>query len=256
MNLLPILLSDLNKAVLIGARISMLMVFAPFFSSTAIPMPVQAGVTVALTILLLPALHSFPALPSLASWLQVLLGEAVVGLVIGLVMNFAFEGIEMAGEVAGFQLGYSLESSIDPTTQAATPVLSVVYQNLALLFFIGLGIHRWMLIRLAQSYDYLPIGAARLSRAGMMDLMRASGAIFIIGVELAAPILLITILTDLSLGFMNKAAPQFPVVFTSISVKILLGTALLVLSFGFWPGLLQGYFGKALATTDRLLRGW
>ena len=256
MDLQTILVRDLDKVVLIGTRISMLMVFAPFFSSTAIPMPVQAGVTVAFTALMFPVLHSFPAVPSFAGWVQVLLGEAMVGLAIGLVMNFAFEGIEMAGEVAGFQLGYSLESSIDPTTQAATPVLSVVYENLALLFFIGLGMHRWMLLSLAKSYEYLPVGAVRLSRSGMMGLMRASGSIFVIGVELAGPVLLATILTDFSLGFMNKAAPQFPVVFTSISIKILLGMGLLILSLGFWPGLLNGYFSKALTTTHWLLRGW
>jgi flagellar biosynthesis protein FliR len=256
MQLAALLLKTLDKAVLVAARISMLMVFAPFFNSTAIPMPVQAGLTVAVTAVLLPVLRSAPAVSSVAGWVQILLGEAMVGLVIGLVMNFAFEGIEMAGEVAGFQLGYSLESSIDPTTQAATPVLSVVYENLALLFFIGLGIHRWMIVSLARSYDYLPIGAAQLNRSGVMSLLGASGAIFLIGVELAAPILLITIVTDLSLGFINKAAPQFPVVFTSISIKILVGIGLLVLSLGFWPGLLSGYFGKALTTTNRLLRGW
>lgn len=256
MSLQAFLLNNLDKASLIGARVSMLMVFAPFFGSTAIPMPVKAALTVAVTAVLLPLFHSFPSVPDFAGWVQIVLGEAVVGLVIGLVMNFALEGIEMAGEIGGFQLGYSLESSIDPTTQAASSVFSVLYQTLALLFFLQLGMHRWMLLSLARSYTYLPLGAARLSRTGMMFLMRASGAIFVIGVELAAPILIATMLTDVSLGLINKAAPQFPVVFTSISIKILTGTALLVLSLGFWPGLLGGYFHKALVITGRLLRAW
>ncbi len=256
MNLPALLLGNLNKASLVGARVSMLMVFAPFFGSTAIPMPVKAGLTVAVTAVLLPVFHAFPAVPDFASWLRIVVGEAVVGLVIGLVMNFAFEGIEMAGEIAGFQLGYSLESSIDPTTQAASSVFSVLYQTLALLFFLQLGMHRWMLLSLARSYTYLPLGATRLSGAGMMRLMHASGAIFTIGIELAAPILIATMLTDLSLGLINKAAPQFPVVFTSISIKILVGITLVILSLGFWPGLLGGYFGNALTTTGKLLRLW
>ncbi len=256
MDLQNLLLGNLDKASLVGARISMLMVFAPFFGSTAIPMPVKAGLTVAVTAVLMPVFHAFPAVPDFASWVRIVLGEAVVGLVIGLVMNFAFEGIEMAGEIAGFQLGYSLESSIDPTTQAASSVFSVLYQTLSLLFFLQLGMHRWMLLSLARSYAYLPVGAARLSKAGVMHLMHASGAIFSIGIELAAPILIATMLTDLSLGLINKAAPQFPVVFTSISIKILVGTTLVILSLGFWPGLLGGYFESALATTARLLRAW
>ncbi|MGH9396924.1 MAG: flagellar biosynthetic protein FliR [Terriglobia bacterium] len=256
MELQTLLAANLDKAILIATRVGMLMVFAPFFGSTAIPMPVKAGLTVAVTAVLLPIFHSLPTVPDLVGWVEMIGGEALVGLMIGLVMNFAFEGIEMAGTVAGFQLGYSMETSIDPTTQAASPVLAVFYQTLALLFFLQLGMHRWMLLALAKSYTYLPIGAAKLSEAGMMRLMQASGSIFIIGIELAAPILLATILTDLSLGFINKAAPQFPVVFTSISIKILVGIGLLIISLGFWPSLLSGYFSRALVTTVHVLHVW
>lgn len=253
MELENLILGNLDKAVLIGARIGMLMVFAPFFGSAAIAMPVKAGLTVAVTVVMLPVFHALPAVPDLAGWLQIMVGEAMVGLVMGLVMNFAFEGIEMAGEIAGFQMGYSVESSFDPTTQAASPVLSVFYQTLALLFFLQLGMHRWMLAALAKSYQYLPVGAARLTEAGLMRLLQASGSIFIIGVELAAPILLATMLTDLSLGFINKASPQFPVIFMSISIKILLGIALIMISLGFWPGVLNGYFSHAMSDTVRVL---
>lgn len=256
MDLAALIASNLDKAVLVAARVGMLMVFAPFFGSTAIPMPVKAGLTVAVTAVLFPVFHSFPVIHSVVGWVQVMGGEALVGLAIGLVMNFAFEGIEMAGTVAGFQLGYSMETSIDPNTQAASPVLAVFYQMLALLFFLQLGMHRWMLLALARSYNYLPIGAARLTRAGITELLGASGSIFTIGIELAAPILLATVLTDLSLGLINRAAPQFPVVFTSISVKILLGIGLMIITFAFWPGLLNGYFTRALATTAHILHVW
>lgn len=253
MDIESLLLANLDKAVLIGARVGMLMVFAPFFGSAAIPRPVKAAITVGITAVLLPSFHAFPPVPDLAAWVSILLGEALVGLVIGLVMNLAFEGIEMAGTIAGFQLGYSLETSIDPNTQAASPVMAVFYQTLALLFFLQLGFHRWMLLCLSKSYSYLPVGAARMSGAGMLTLMRDSGRIFLIGVELAVPILVVTILTDVSLGFINKAAPQFPVVFTSISIKILLGVGLLVITLGFWPSLMGGYFGWALSATERVL---
>ncbi|MDE3179657.1 MAG: flagellar biosynthetic protein FliR [Acidobacteriota bacterium] len=256
MDLQALLAANVDKAVLIATRVGMLMVFAPFFGSTAIPMPVKAGLTVAVTAVLLPLIHSVPAVTTLFGWVQMIGGEALVGLAIGLVMAFAFEGIEMAGTVAGFQLGYSMETSIDPTTQAASPVLAVFYQMLALLFFLQLGMHRWMLLSLSKSYSYLPIGAAGLSKAGMLRLMQASGSIFVIGIELAAPILLATVLTDLSLGFINKASPQFPVVFTSISIKILVGIGLIVISLGFWPGLLGGYFSRALVTTVHVLHVW
>lgn len=253
MDLQTLLMHTVDKASLIAARVSMLMAFAPFFGGTAIPLPVKAALTVAITAVLYPVFKVFPSVPDVAGWLEIIMGEAAVGLIIGLVMNFVFEGIELAGAVVGFQMGFSLETAIDPTTQASSPVLSVFYQTLALLFFLQLGMHRWMLLVLARSYSYLPVGAARLGSAGMGALMHASGTIFLIGVEMAAPILLVTFLTDLAMGFLNKAAPQFPVIFTSISVKNLVGFLLMLLTFGLWPGLLRGYFEHALWTTERVL---
>lgn len=254
MDLPTLVTTTVDKATLVGARVGMLIEFAPFFGSTAIPLPVKAALTVAVTAVLYPIFKVFPSIPSVVAWIEIMLGEAVVGLVIGIVMTFVFEGVELAGEVAGFQLGFSLETAIDPTTQASSPILSVFYQTLALLFFLQLGMHRWMLLSLAKSYDDLPIGAARLGEAGVQHLMQASGSIFLIGIEMAAPIMLATFLTDLALGFLNKAVPQFPVTFTAISVKNLLGFVLLVLTFGLWPGLLRDYFDRALMTTEHVLR--
>jgi len=253
MGLHSLLLQVMDKALLIGARVSMLMVFAPFFGGSAVPLPVKAGLTVAITTVLYPSFQALPSAPDVAAWVEILLGEAAVGMVIGLVMNFVFEGVELAGAVVGFQMGFALETAIDPTTQAASPVLSVFYQTMALLFFLQLGMHRWMLLLLVRSYKDLPVGAARLGGAGIGALMHASGAVFLIGIEMAAPIMLVTFLTDLSMGFLNKASPQFPVIFTAISVKNLLGFALMLITFGLWPGILRGYFQQALVTTERVL---
>ncbi len=46
----------MTKGLLVGARVSMLMVFAPFFGSTAIPVRLKTGLTLALAVLLYPSL--------------------------------------------------------------------------------------------------------------------------------------------------------------------------------------------------------
>ena len=65
MNPLP-LDQMLVAAVFTGARIAGLMVFCPFLGSDAIPLPVKAGLTLMLTVLLHP-LHGPAALP-LSPW--------------------------------------------------------------------------------------------------------------------------------------------------------------------------------------------
>src|ERR1700740_557590 len=93
----------LAAAVFTGARVSGLMVFCPFLGSDAVPLPVKAGLTLLLTVVLHP-LHGPTAL-ALGSWqwAQVALGEAMIGLMLGLVANFMFEGALMAGQILGVQ---------------------------------------------------------------------------------------------------------------------------------------------------------
>src|SRR5438445_7752336 len=95
-------------AVFTGARVSGLMAFCPFLGSDAVPLPVKAGLTLLLTVVLHP-LHG-PAALALGSWqwARVALGEAMIGLLLGLVANFLFESALMAGQILGVQIGYSL----------------------------------------------------------------------------------------------------------------------------------------------------
>src|SRR5208283_4013251 len=74
----------LAAAVFTGARVSGLMVFCPFLGSDAVPVPVKAGLTLLLTVLLHP-LHG-PAGLALGSWqwAEVALGEGMIGLMLGL----------------------------------------------------------------------------------------------------------------------------------------------------------------------------
>ncbi len=246
-----VLSQTVARGLLVGARISTLMVFAPFFGSGAIPARVKVGLAFFLTLALYPSAPSLAALTA-GAWVGALLGEAIIGLILGLLMNFVFEAVYMAGQIAGFQLGLTMETAIDPTTQADSPVLNVFYQSVAMLLFLELGMHHWMLKAVASSYSYLPIGASHLSRVGVKALLDASSGMFWVGLQLAGPVLIVTLLTDLAMGFMSKAAPQFPVVFTAIPVKVLVGTTLIALGIGFWPRILGGCFHRALSLTGQL----
>src|SRR5258706_5240744 len=171
----------LAGAVFTGARVSGLMVFCPFLGSDAVPVPVKAGLALLLTFVLHP-LHG-PAAMALGSWqwAQVALGEVMVGLVLGLVANFLFEAALTAGKILGVQIGYSLANVFDPQTQADTPVLSEFHRLAALLIFLQLDLHHWLLRSLVRSFPYLPPGAATITLAASTALLQAAGGIFLAG---------------------------------------------------------------------------
>ena len=228
------------------------MVFAPFFGNAVIPPRIKAGLTLLLTIVLFPSQAAAPAIHQIADWVSTIGSEAVVGLTMGLLMSFVFEAVMMAGQIAGFQMGLNMEAAIDPTTQASSPVLGVAYESLAMLVFLSLDLHYWVLKGIASSYTYLPVGTARITTEGAKTIISASSHMLWVGVELAAPILAATVVTDLLMGFMSKASPQMPIIFTAIPVKVVIGLMLFGLTVGLWPRLLATNFNRALADTEHL----
>lgn len=245
----------LSRALLVAIRIGGLMTFAPFFGNAALPNQVKAGLTVILTLLLLPvyAGGAAPAAHSIGAWAAEALSEAVIGLMAGLTTQFVFDGMELAGQILGFQFGFSLVNEIDPNTKVQTTVLGTFHELFALLVFMELGIQRWLLRATAESFRLIPIGGLVGGKYLASELLRMAGAMWLVGAEIAFPVVLATMLVDLTVGFVSKASPQFPAMFFGISAKVLLGLAVLYGAVGFWPDSLAHYFYHALADLERLL---
>lgn len=245
--------SLVGRILIVGARVSALMVFAPFLASTAISARIKAGFAVALTAVLYPVVGpELPFVSAVKVW-QIAGGEIIVGLLMGIMLYFVFEGVELAGQVVGFQVGHSLANLINPMSEAETPILANFYQLVALLIFLQLDVHHWLLRGLAKSFQFCPPGTFVLKGIVAEQVWQAAGGMLIMAVEVATPTLLATILIDISLGFLGRASPQLPVMFVGISVKSVTAFLVVMGTLRFWPGLLERYFGKALAMSEHLL---
>jgi flagellar biosynthesis protein FliR len=243
----------LFRGAAIAVRLSGVMSFAPFLSGVSIPARVKAVFTLVFTALLYPVCPVPVAVLTPAGWSKVVLGEAALGLAIGLCLQFIFEGVLLAGQIAGFQLSFSLVNIIDPNTNVDTPVLSIFHQQLALLIFLQLDIHHWILRGMVKSFDYVPVGSVVLSFAVVHELFRAAAAMWLIGVQIAAPLLFATILIDVTVGFLSKASPQLPAILLSIPLKSLVGYVVLGFAVGLWPSIFEKQFTLALGWSERLL---
>lgn len=238
----------------VGARVSGLLVFTPFFGSDAIAPRIKVGLAVLLTALLYPVCGPPAVALSPGGVLRRMLGEALIGLLIGLSAQFVFEAAAFAGQLMGVQVGFGLVNIIDPNTQVDTPVLGVFTQNLTMLLFLSMGVHRWLMRGLAESFRYLPAGTTPAAAEASGQLLRAAGGIFVAGVQIAAPVLVATLLIDILLGFLSKASPQLPALFLELSVKSMAGMAVLGLALRYWPTIFDRYFTAALQLSERLLR--
>ena len=243
-----------TAVVFVGVRISAILVFAPFLGGGAIPSRVKIALAVALTALLFPLQTHIRMPHTLFGWGEAVLGETLAGLLLALVLEFVMEGVQFAGQILGLQMGFSLVNLIDPQIQVDTPVLSIFYQSVALLIFLQLNVHHWLLRGLARSFDYLPAGQFLMTPTACGELFRLAGGILLLGLQIAGPVLMATLAVDLVLGFVGKASPQLPVMMIGISVKNLVGLLVMIAALAAWPRVLERAFLEAMAGGERMLR--
>lgn len=246
----------LVPALFLGLRVAGLMSFAPFLGSTSISVRFKAALTIALTVLLYPVCApqiTLAAPLSASGWFTTVLTESCLGLLMGLATQFVFEGAQLAGQFASIQMGLSLVTILDPQTQADTPVMASFFQTVGLFLFLQLNVHHWMIRAIARSYALVPVGSIAVSEPLVREFFHVASSIWIVGAELAAPIVLATMVVDLSLTFLSKVSPQVPVMLVGVSVKLLLGLAILITALGYWPGFFESHFAAALDAADHLL---
>jgi flagellar biosynthesis protein FliR len=244
----------LSHAMPILLRVAGIMTFAPFFGGAAISPRLKAAFTLVLTVLLYPACSVKQLSGAPLNWVAIVCSESILGLGMGLCLQFIVEAAQLAGQVAGFQFSFSLVNVIDPQSNVDTTVLSIFHQLVTLLFFLQFDVHHWVLRGVAKSFLYVPVGKAVISAALLTELFGIAGAIFLVGVQIATPLLLATFLVDLTVGFLSKASPQMPAIFLSIPLKSLVGYAVLAISVGLWPAFFERQFVHALGWSEGLLR--
>lgn len=243
-----------QHAVPIALRVAALLSFAPFFGNIAIPIRFKAVITFVVTALLYPICAVPAALYSPTQWARIALGELALGLAMALAVQFVFEAVQLAGQVMGFQFAFSLVNIIDPQTNVDTPVLSIFQQLLATLMFLALDVHHWVLRGVAKSFEYVPVGSIEITSTTARALFQAASGMWLAGVQMALPVLLVTLLIDVTVGFLSKASPQLPVLTLSVPLKSAIGYAVLAFVAVGWSSFFERQFAAALGWSQRLLQ--
>jgi flagellar biosynthetic protein FliR len=243
----------LSAIMVIGLRVSGLMLFAPFFSSISIAPRVKVILVLAITAVLYPVFAPQVTTVALSHWPTVVASETLLGIAMGLATNTVFEAAQIGGQMLSVQMGYSLVNILDPNTQVESTVVATFHQILAMFIFLGLDVHHWILRAIAHSFEYLPPGTATMNPMFTKALLHEGAIVLELGIQIAAPVLAATLLMDVVLGLLGKASPQMPLMLLGPAVKSMLGVLVLAATIGYWPRLFERYFSQSIAYTEQVL---
>ncbi|TFZ50455.1 flagellar type III secretion system protein FliR [Serratia proteamaculans] len=204
-------------------RILALISTAPVFSEKQISKKVKIGLGGLIVILIAPGLpiSTVPIFSAAGLWLAA--QQILIGVALGLTMQFAFAAIRLAGEVIGMQMGLSFATFFDPSGGPNTPVLARLLNLLAMLLFLSFNGHLWLISLLVDSFHTLPIQAEPLNGNGFLALTQAGSLIFINGLMLALPLICLLLTLNMALGLLNRMTPQLSVFVIGFPVTMTIG---------------------------------
>lgn len=177
--------------------------------------------------------------------------EALIGILIGFVMQTVIMAAQMAGAFLDLQIGLGAAQIMNPLTANPVSILAQFKFMLALVVFLASNGHHALLSSLIDSYRSgfaITAGSLGATQAGLQSLMTALG---ITALQIAAPVVGVSIVVDAAIGILNKAVPPMQAYMVGLPAKLLIG--LIVLAFGL-PLLVVAVQSGVVASSESLAR--
>jgi flagellar biosynthetic protein FliR len=234
-------------------RVAAIVFVVPFFESRNVPVMVKVGLAVTVSWLLLPQINVTP--PSLdTSPISFAIGigaEVAIGLIIGLMVQLLFAGVQLAGQMAGFQMGLAIANVVDPASSLQIPLLSQFLNLFAFMIFLSLNIHYFFIKALVDGFEILPFWSARFDGDIYELIMTTAANAFVIAVQIGAPVMVALLMTSVALGLVARTVPQMQIFIVAMPVKIILG----LLFLGFSLPYCMSFLNKAFINLGKTIQG-
>lgn len=244
MNLLEMGAGEFTAGLLIFVRTLGIFSAAPIFGHKNIPTTVRICLSFMLCLILLPTIApiSPEILRNVFLLAEAVIREAIVGLVIGFVANMIFLAIQLAGDAVDIQIGFGLANIADPLQGTQSSLVGQFQYIIGTLLFLAMNGHHMILAALVRSFRIVPLNGAVFHPEVAGRILDLLTMFFVVGLQIAAPVMLTVFLTDMALGLLGRTVPQMNLLMVGFPVKILVGMTFLLVSLPIFLPLCQNLF--------------
>ncbi len=233
-------ISALSLFVLGMMRIAPVIAMAPFFGSKT-PAPVKMGLLIALSVIFLPhmALTSTTLIGFNTTFIILCVKELFIGFILALFVSIPFYMAESAGVTIDFQRGSSSLQVQDPFSQSQASDLGILYNMVLVVMFYQIDGPFYFFNALFDTYTLIPADGwipaqfFTFNHPFWQTVWGVVNRVMAVGIQLAAPSLLAILMTEMFLGIANRLAPQVQIAFLGMSLKSLVGLAILCAAWFF-----------------------
>ncbi|NLF30709.1 MAG: flagellar biosynthetic protein FliR [Planctomycetes bacterium] len=217
--------------MLVIFRVAGIFITAPMLGSPTIPPVVKGMIAVVVGLAVTARLAAPAAMPSTWTALVMAVGrEMLVGATLGYAASLLFVGVTVAGHNVSQQMGIGLAEVFNPQLDDATDLVSTTLNMLALVIYLSIGGHRLLVEGLMGTFTTVPLMGFSAG-ADVLEIMLALlTAAFILGIKVAAPVLVTMMLASVAMGLIQRTMPQLNILSAGFQIRVLASLTILAVS--------------------------
>lgn len=221
-------------AGLVFARLGAIVMLLPGFGETFIPPRIRLSFALAFSLMLFPliARQAPPLPPDVAGLAGAVIKELLIGLLIGGVLRLFMSSLATAGEIVSLQTTLAFAQTANPSQAQPSTTLGTFLGMIGVALIFATDLHHLFVAAIVQSWDLFPFSRdVPVADAGQLAIQTMSRS-FALGLQLAAPVVVFSLIFNIATGLVGRVMPQFQVFFVATPLNVLLGLSIFGLSIG------------------------
>lgn len=249
---------------LLFARLLALLSVMPALGGAGISFFYRVAIAFLVSLIVTPVVDFPPEIEAIIknSYVTLVLEQVFIGVLIGVSLQFIFGAFQMAGEFFSVQIGFGISEVFDPLAQVSLPLIGTVKNLMALYVFFISSSHLLTIEAVVYSFHTQPfLGHDFLldlsTHGGLLEFLTLiSGAMFLVGLKIAIPIMGTLLLVSITLGILSKAAPQMNILMLGFPLKIMVAFVVLTWASPVIVESMTAHFDTFFQHLDGALAGW
>lgn len=234
------LVANVFAFIIVFVRFGTAFMIMPGFGDSFVTERVRLLMALAITFALFPILQPLmpSPIPGTFMLLTIVIVEFIIGIFFGTIARIFMVALDTAGMVISIHSGLGNAQVFNPSMATQGSLIGAFLMITGVVLLFTTNLHHLLIMGLFESYELFPVG--RIPDTGSMADMitNAVNASFQIGVKIAAPFIVITLLIYTGIGVLSRLMPQVQVFMIALPMQILIALIMLVLvlsaGFTYW----------------------
>lgn len=215
-------------------RIAGMIMVAPVFATSFIPVSMRVLFAVALTVAVSPIVETVPAVEVLSfQGLLITVQQVLIGVTMGFLVQMIFDAVVIAGQTIAMSMGLGFAFMADPQRGVSVPLVGQFLFIMAILLYLAMDGHLMLIQVLVDSFRGMPIGGGGLVRDDFWTVVQFGSEMFKGAVQIALPAVVALQTVLIAFGVMSRAAPAMNLFAVGFPAAMMLGFIILLVTLPF-----------------------